>query len=97
MFGRRIIRELLVKNRRSLTYDEDRVQEYIRVKQLEFKGDKSRGGWHKTREILDKGHEWILKQVKESGLRGRGGAGFPTGLKWSFMNKPSDGRPKYRW
>jgi len=33
--------------------------------------------------------------VKASGLRGRGGAGFPSGLKWSFMNKPSDGRPKY--
>ena len=33
--------------------------------------------------------------MKKSGLRGRGGAGFPTGLKWSFMNKPSDGRPKY--
>lgn len=30
-----------------------------------------------------------------SGLRGRGGAGFPSGMKWSFMNKPSDGRPKY--
>lgn len=33
--------------------------------------------------------------MKASGLRGRGGAGFPSGLKWSFMNKPSDGRPKY--
>lgn len=33
--------------------------------------------------------------MKVSGLRGRGGAGFPTGMKWSFMNKPSDGRPKY--
>jgi len=31
-------------------------------------------------------------EVKASGLRGRGGAGFPTGMKWSFMNKPSDGR-----
>ena len=35
----------------------------------------------------------IVLQV--SGLRGRGGAGFPSGMKWSFMNKPSDGRPKY--
>ena len=42
-----------------------------------------------------KGHEWILKEVSTSGLRGRGGAGFPTGLKWGFMIKPSDGRPKY--
>ena len=133
------------------------------------------GGWYKTKEILAKGHEWILKEIKESGLRGRGGAGssldlpftsidfrasvffplldrehgvecsvyallwaslmlrfvsalttfshpptcspapplslsslslplptllctaigFPSGLKWSFMNKPGDGRPKY--
>lgn len=33
-----------------------------------------------------------LDEIKTSGLRGRGGAGFPSGLKWSFMNKPSDGR-----
>lgn len=33
--------------------------------------------------------------MKTSGMRGRGGAGFPTGMKWSFMQKPSDGRPKY--
>lgn len=38
---------------------------------------------------------YISDELKTSGLRGRGGAGFPTGMKWSFMNKPSDGRPKY--
>lgn len=53
------------------------------------------GDWYKTKEILLKGHEWILSEMKESGLRGRGGAGFPTGIKWGFMNKPSDGRPRY--
>jgi NADH dehydrogenase (ubiquinone) flavoprotein 1 len=57
-----------------------------------LKGALKRGDWYKTKEIIHKGHEWILKEMKESGLRGRGGAGFPTGLKWSFMNKPSDGR-----
>ena len=57
-----------------------------------LKGALKRGDWYKTKEILLKGHEWILNEVKVSGLRGRGGAGFPTGMKWSFMNKPSDGR-----
>ena len=75
--------------------DEDRIFKNLYGKaDWSIKGDMSRGGWFKTKEILNKGHDWILKEVKESGLRGRGGAGFPTGLKWSFMNKPSN-LPKY--
>jgi NADH-quinone oxidoreductase subunit F len=54
-----------------------------------------RGDWDGTRELILKGREWILAQVKDSGLRGRGGAGFPTGLKMSFMPKKSDGGPIY--
>ena len=54
-----------------------------------------RGNWHRTKEFIDNGREWIVEQVKASGQRGRGGAGFPTGLKWSFMPKPSDDRPHY--
>ena len=54
-----------------------------------------RGDWDGTRELILKGRDWILEQIKESGLRGRGGAGFPTGLKWSFMPKKSDGGPVY--
>ncbi|KAA8904519.1 hypothetical protein TRICI_005464 [Trichomonascus ciferrii] len=49
---------------------------------------KKMGDWYKTKEIVLKGHEWIINEVKKSGLRGRGGAGFPSGLKWSFMNPP---------
>jgi len=60
-----------------------------------LKGAISRGDWYKTKEILLKDNEWIQQEIVKSGLRGRGGAGFPTGMKWSFMNKPSDGRPKY--
>ena len=54
-----------------------------------------RGDWDGTKALIEKGQDWIINEMKESGLRGRGGAGFPTGLKWSFMPKESDGRPSY--
>ncbi len=57
-------------------------------------GARARGAWSDTKALIDKGHDWIINEVKASGLRGRGGAGFPTGLKWSFMPK-SDARPSY--
>ncbi|KAJ1984105.1 NADH dehydrogenase [ubiquinone] flavoprotein 1, mitochondrial [Dimargaris verticillata] len=60
-----------------------------------LKGAQARGDWYKTKEILLKGDDWIIGEVKASGLRGRGGAGFPSGLKWSFMGKSSPGRPRY--
>ena len=58
-------------------------------------GAQARGDWDNTKAILEKGQEAILEEVKASGLRGRGGAGFSTGTKWSFMPKKSDGRPSY--
>jgi len=57
-------------------------------------GARKRGDWDGTKELILKGRDWIVNEVKASGLRGRGGAGFPTGLKWSFMPKTSD-RPCY--
>jgi hypothetical protein len=50
-------------------------------------GRAARGAWDNTKGLLDKGRDWIINEMKASGLRGRGGAGFPTGLKWSFMPK----------
>jgi NADH-quinone oxidoreductase subunit F len=60
-----------------------------------LEGARARGAWDGTKAILEKGRDAIINEMKASGLRGRGGAGFPTGLKWSFMPKQSDGRPQY--
>ena len=56
---------------------------------------KSLGDWTESKDIIVKGKDWILDEVKKSGLRGRGGAGFPTGLKWSFMPKEVKDKPHY--
>ena len=62
-----------------------------------LKSAKERGDWDGTKTLIAKGRDWIIEEVKKSELRGRGGAGFPTGLKWSFMPKEpgKDGRPSY--
>ena len=65
------------------------------AKSWSLKAAKKRGDWDGTKKILEMGPEAIIEEVKTSGLRGRGGAGFPTGLKWSFMPKETDGRPSY--
>lgn len=60
-----------------------------------IQGAMKRGDWNRTKDLLHFGRDWIINEIKASGLRGRGGAGFPSGLKWSFMPKVSDGRPHY--
>ena len=63
---------------------------------VSLKGARARGQWDNTKALIDKGRDWVVSEMKASGLRGRGGAGFPTGLKWSFMPKVIDPqRPHY--
>ncbi|WP_310619768.1 NADH-quinone oxidoreductase subunit NuoF [Flexibacterium corallicola] len=76
--------------------DQDRIFTNIYgIHDWGLEGARKRGSWSGTKEIIEKGRDWIVNEMKASGLRGRGGAGFPTGLKWSFMPKESDGRPAY--
>ena len=58
-------------------------------------GAQKRGDWDGTKDIILKGRDALVAELKASGLRGRGGAGFPTGMKWSFMPKQPDGKPTY--
>jgi len=76
--------------------DEDRIFTNVyRDNDPNIDGALKRGDWYKTKDIVQNGPDWIIDQIKASGLRGRGGAGFPSGLKYSFMPKVSDGRPSY--
>lgn len=63
--------------------DQDRIFQNLYGRHApDLKSAKKMGDWHKTKEIILKGHDWIIGEIKASGLRGRGGAGFPSGLKW---------------
>jgi NADH-quinone oxidoreductase subunit F len=76
--------------------DSDRIfRNLYGLQDWRLAGARTRGLWDDTKGLLARGREAIVDEIKKSDLRGRGGAGFPTGLKWSFMPKQSDGRPAY--
>ncbi|PFH62031.1 hypothetical protein XA68_15467 [Ophiocordyceps unilateralis] len=79
--------------------DQDRIFQNLYGRYpADLKSAKKMGDWHRTKDILLKGYDWIIGEIKASGLRGRGGAGFPSGLKWSFMNVKDwdkDTKPRY--
>ena len=61
-----------------------------------LKAAQARGDWDDTKSLMLRGQDALIQEIKDSGLRGRGGAGFPTGMKWSVMPKESkDGRPSF--
>jgi NADH-quinone oxidoreductase subunit F len=77
--------------------DKDRIFTNIYgFQDWKIEGAMKRGDWDKTKELMARGQDQIIEDIKASGLRGRGGAGFPTGMKWSFMPKePKPGRPSF--
>jgi NADH-quinone oxidoreductase subunit F len=76
--------------------DQDRIfTNLYGIHDVGLDGARKRGDWDGTAGIIARGREAIVEEMKASGLRGRGGAGFPTGLKWSFMPKEIGARPHY--
>ena len=79
-----------------LLSDKDRIFTNLYGRQdWRLEGARSRGAWNGVRAMVDAGPDWIIEQIKASGLRGRGGGGFVTGVKWSLMPKEEDGGARY--
>jgi len=75
--------------------DQDRIFTNLDGKQpITFLASSKRGDWDHTKDLILKGAPWMIEEIKTSGLRGRGGAGFPTGKKWSFIQRDSE-KPIY--
>jgi len=81
-FFKKQVRTILSRNEK---VDPIRIYKYIEY-----------GGYSSLVKVLEQGEpEWVLDEVKASGLRGRGGAGFPTGLKWELLSKQRNNRDKF--
>ena len=79
-----------------MLHDRDRIfTNLYGIHDVGLKGAMARGAWDGTKKLLEMGRDGIINEIKASGLRGRGGAGFPTGLKWSFMPREIGERPHY--
>ena len=79
-----------------MLHDRDRIfTNLYGLHDVGLKGAMARGAWDGTKKLLEMGRDGIINEIKASGLRGRGGAGFPTGLKWSFMPRELGERPHY--
>lgn len=75
---------------------EDRIFQNLYGEQTaDLKASKARGDWSNTKDIIANGRDWIVAEVRASGLRGRGGAGFSAGMKWSFVPKDTSPYPVY--
>lgn len=73
--------------------DEDRIfKNLYNDLGADLNSSKKRGDWTNTKDLCEKGRDWIIDEIKKSELRGRGGAGFPTGLKWSFIPRRASGQ-----
>jgi NADH-quinone oxidoreductase subunit F len=87
----------MAKILKNIVFNEDTIFKNIYgFEGKDIESAKKRGQWSGVKDILSRGQDSIIDEVKKSGLRGRGGAGFSTGMKWSFMPKNrvnSDGSP----